>query len=197
MPRYKRLVGAKCYLSPVSQEDAEGWTKWDNDLDVAVPLGSEACTPVSIEKSREWIDLAIKKQDPIFSIIDLETDRLIGRVLLFGVSQIDRQANIGIVIGEKDYWDRGYGAEALSLMLDHAFNALNLNSVMLGTFDYNERAIACYRKLGFKLIGRRRQARILGERKYDLVLMDLLAEEFRASHPSRFVAVAEEGRGPG
>ncbi len=75
---------------------------------------------------------------------------------------------LGIVIGQ----------EAIRLLLDYAFNLLNLNSVMLGTFAFNERTIACYRKVGFREIGRRRQARIIAGKAYDAVLMDILAEEF-------------------
>ena len=57
---------------------------------------------------------------------------------------------------------------------------LNLNSVMLGTFAFNHRAIHCYERVGFKEIGRRRQARIIGDRKYDVALMTILAEEFES-----------------
>ena len=69
---------------------------------------------------------------------------------------------LGIVIGEKSCWNQGYGQEALVLLLDYAFNLLNLNSVMLGVFSFNQRGAASYRKVGFREIGQRRQARILG-----------------------------------
>ena len=87
---------------------------------------------------------------------------------------------LGMVIGEKSYWDKGYGQEATKLLLDFAFNLLNLNSIMLGTFSFNERAIRCYEKVGFKEIGRRRQTRIIRDFKYDTILMDMLAEEFES-----------------
>lgn len=66
----------------------------------------------------------------------------------------------------------------MKLLVSYGFNLLNLNSIMLGTILFNERAIRCYQKVGFKEIGRRRQARLIGKEKYDVVLMDLLAEEF-------------------
>ena len=87
---------------------------------------------------------------------------------------------VGIFIGEKESWGKGCGTEAMRLLLDYAFNLLNLHSVMLGAFEFNERAIRTYRSLGFKEIGRRRQARIVGPAKYDAVLMDLLASEFES-----------------
>lgn len=63
------------------------------------------------------------------------------------------------------------------MLLDYGFKLLHLNNIILGMFSFNERALACYRRVGFKEIGRRRQARIIGEKKYDLVLMDMLADE--------------------
>jgi RimJ/RimL family protein N-acetyltransferase len=100
---------------------------------------------------------------------------------------VNRSAMLGIFIGEKRYWGKGYGREAVQLLLDYAFNLLNLNSVMLGIFSFNERAIRCFREAGFKEIGRRRQARIIGDKRYDLVLMDVLAEELGPSLIQGFV----------
>jgi len=94
---------------------------------------------------------------------------------------------LGIVIGEKGYWGKGYGQDAVRLLLDYGFNLLNLNSVMLGTFSFNQRAIHCYKKVGFKEIGRRRQARIIAGTAYDNVLMDILAEEFHNTQVTRFI----------
>ncbi len=85
---------------------------------------------------------------------------------------------LGIVIGEKTFWGKGYGQDAIRLLLDYGFNLLNLNSVMLGVFAFNERALHCYKHVGFREIGRRRQARIIGDKKCDAILMDILAEEF-------------------
>ena len=65
--------------------------------------------------------------------------------------------------------------------MDYAFNLLNLNSVMLGVYSFNKRAIRCYQKAGFKEIGARRQARIFGPRVYDIIYMDMLSSEFGAS----------------
>jgi RimJ/RimL family protein N-acetyltransferase len=181
MPHYKKVVGARCYLSPLSHEDAAAHTEWENDLAVAIPLGDEAYTPTSLEKMHEQIDGALRNQAHVFSIVDLETDRTIGRCMLTNLDAINRSAMLGIMIGEKEYQNRGYGQEATRLLLDYAFNLLNLNSVMLGTFVFNARAIAAYRKVGFQEIGRRRQGRIVAGKAYDVVLMDILAEEFSGS----------------
>jgi RimJ/RimL family protein N-acetyltransferase len=180
MPHYRKLVGEQCYLSPVSAEDAELWAAWDNDLSVTIPLGDEAYTEYGLERERDAVASVIGRQDHFFSIVTCDTDEVIGRVLLFNLNPTDRCAMLGIVIGEKAYWGQGYGQEAVRLMLDYAFNLLNLHSIMLGVFAFNERAIACYQKVGFREIGRRRQARIIGGHAYDEVLMDILASEFES-----------------
>jgi len=188
MTYYKKLVGEKCYLSPCSLQDAEKWTAWDNDLQVTLPLGDEAYTPYSLEKMKDILGNVIKSQDHIFDIVELESDTLIGRCLLFDIDRVNRKAMLGIVIGEKTYWNKGYGQDATKLLLDYGFNLLNLNSVMLGTFDFNQRAIACYKKVGFKEIGKRRQARIIGRKKFDAILMDILAEEFESVYVSKLIS---------
>ncbi|MBE2223441.1 MAG: GNAT family N-acetyltransferase [Anaerolineae bacterium] len=178
MAYYKKIVGEKCYLSPCSLGDAEKWVEWFNDLEVTLPLGDEAYTPFSLPKTEESIEYIIKQQDHVFSIVDLESDICIGRTLLFNIDHINRQAMFGIFIGEKLFWGKGYGQEATRLTIDYGFNLLNLNSIMLGVMAFNERAVHAYEKVGFKLIGRRRQARIVGGQKFDVFLMDILAEEF-------------------
>jgi RimJ/RimL family protein N-acetyltransferase len=178
MTYYKMLVGDKCYLSPPGLEDAPRWAAWFNDLEVTLPLGDEAYTPSTPESEQEFLDESAHKRLYVFSIVDRATDTPIGRGLLFNVDAVNRTAMLGIVIGEKAYWGRGYGQDAVRLLLDYAFNLLNLHSVMLGTFAFNARALACYRKVGFREIGRRRQARIVAGCKYDVVLMDILADEF-------------------
>ncbi len=179
MPHYKKLVGQKCYLSPTCLEDAEKWAAWDNDPEVAIPLGDEAYTLNSLEAERESIAGILKNYDTVFTILDLATDEVIGRGMLFNIHRIDHCAMLGIVIGEKAYWNRGYGQDATRLLLEYGFNSLNMENIMLGVFSFNERAIACYRKVGFHEIGRRRQSRIIAGKKYDVIFMDMLAEEFR------------------
>lgn len=180
MAHFRKLTGSLCYLSPIAPEDAGAMTAWMNDLSVTVPLGDEVYVPISLERMAGEIEDAIRRQEHIFSIIDCATDQLIGRCMLFSIDPVNCSSMLGIVIGEKAFWGRGYGQEATRLLLHYAFNLLNLHSVMLGTFSFNERAQAAYRRVGFSEIGRRRDARIIGGKAYDVVLMDILEDEFRA-----------------
>jgi RimJ/RimL family protein N-acetyltransferase len=191
MARYRKLAGELVYLSPVVPEDADPWARWLNDLEVALPLGDEAYHAFTAEAQAQDIAQISAHQEHVFTIVESATDQAIGRCLLFSLNKTDRAAQAGIFIGEKDRWGRGMGTEAMRLLLDYAFNLLNLNNVMLGAFAFNERALRSYRSLGFREIGRRREARIVGPEKYDLILMDLLAAEFESPVVRKLLRPAE------
>ena len=188
MPTYRMLTGEKCYLSPCQPEDAERWAEWFNDLQVTIPLGDEAYTPTSLTAEQKAVCDVLENNRYVFSIVEMETDQTIGRCMLFNVDAVNQIAMLGIVIGEKERWDQGYGQEAVTLLLDYGFNLLNLNSVMLGTFSFNQRALRCYEKVGFQRIGRRREARIIAGEKHDIVLMDILADEFKSPYVKPMLA---------
>jgi RimJ/RimL family protein N-acetyltransferase len=97
---------------------------------------------------------------------------------LFNCNWVDRCAVLGIDIHKPEDWGKGYGSEAVRLLLDFAFKNLNFNRVELEVLDFNERAAKCYRKVGFKEIGRKRQARFIDGRYRDALLMDILKDEW-------------------
>jgi len=180
MTHYKKLIGKKCYLSPFSMEDAEAWTGWDNDLLSTIPLGEEAYRVISLEKQTSMLGKMAEREHHWFSIVSINSDRLVGRCMLFEVDQVNQNAMLGIFIGSESDRDKGIGTEATQLLLDYGFNLLNLNNIWLGVFSYNKRAIKCYENIGFKRVGARRQARTIAGERHDVVLMDILAEEFES-----------------
>ena len=180
--KIRKLIGEKCYLAPISSASAEAYAKWDNDLEVAIPLGDEAYISTTVESLQNDLSGVFSKKSHLYDIVTLKDDLIIGRCMFFDVNQTDKAAKVGIVIGEKDYWNQGYGTEALQLLLEYGFQILNFHNVMLGVYSYNTRAIKCYEKVGFKLVGRRREARIVGARKYDMIYMDLLARELEVKY---------------
>lgn len=176
MRYFKKLIGEKCYLSPLNSDDIEIFTAWLNDLEVTRNLNL-AVHNVSLVSEKAAIERLA--QEHAYTIVDIEKDEPIGSVGLNNIDATQRRCMIGIFIGNKDYWGKGYGTEAMRLLLGYAFDYLNMHNVMLSAFEFNDRARACYRKVGFKEIGRRREARIKEGRFYDEILMDLLEEEFR------------------
>ena len=89
------------------------------------------------------------------------------------------------MLGEKDYWAKGYGTDAIVTLLRFAFHEMNLNWVWLHVFEFNERAMVCYQKCGFKEEGRLRQHYYQEGRYWDSVVMGILRDEFDALHSAR------------
>ena len=107
---------------------------------------------------------------------------MIGTVSLEKIDNINRSATLGIFIGNKEYWNNSYGTEAIRLILDYGFNYKNLHSINLELMSFNERALKCYRKCGFKEVGRIRQCKYINGKYYDTIVMDILKEEFTQSY---------------
>ncbi|HPS30321.1 MAG TPA: GNAT family protein [bacterium] len=181
MSYFKKLVGEKCYLSPIRMEDAEVYAKWFNDMEMVLYVAPHPAV-ISLEKEKEFIDNQLKSGAPIFGIIDIKTDKIIGNTSLMNVDEINGTAMFGITIGEKDYWNKGFGTEATGLILDYGFNILNLHNIMLCVFDFNKRAIASYKKIGFKEIGIRREDRQIAKHRYNTIFMDILSSEFESPY---------------
>ena len=175
MRYFKKLSGERIYLSPVNKDDVEIYTKWLNDEGVAVNLGQYAKV-ISLNSEQKFLEevtsdgynLAIVKND----------DTLIGNISLFSINHICRSATTGLFIGEKENRGKGYGTEALRLVLNFGFSALNLHNIMLNVYSDNTQAITCYKKVGFTEFGRRRESVFKGGNYVDDVYMDILATEF-------------------
>ena len=178
MPNYKKLVGEKVYLSPVSVDDWELYDKWNNDFEVinnwggGTHISPAAAGPESLNGRA--------KNKNAFTIVDKANDRVIGNCAFNYEDLENRYATIGITIGEKEYWSKGYGSDALRLMLDFGFNVRGHNSISLNVFEFNKRGIACYEKVGFKRQGVWRDCMIRGEQRYGCIYMDILASEYFA-----------------
>lgn len=176
MRYYKKLVGERIYLSPMNVEDAEIYVKWLNDFAVTDGIGTSNRV-VYLEGEREWISQNSGQSQ--FAIIRAEDDKLIGNCGIQAIDQSRQCAEVGLFIGDEENRNKGYGQDVLNTLLDYGFNYLNLNNIMLKVFSFNESAISCYKKVGFKEIGRRRQSYYLKGKFYDDVYMDILREEFR------------------
>lgn len=172
---FKKLVGKKCYLSPMSVEDADKYTEWLNDLETTKYL---TLAPAQITAHGEKDAIVQLSKEHNYAIVELGTDTLIGNCGLMDIDHINRTAEIGIFIGDKKFLGAGYGREAMSLLLGYAFDYLNLNNVMLRVYSFNERAIKSYESLGFKTIGKRRKAILREGMESDELYMDMLAAEF-------------------
>ena len=172
---FKKLTGKKCYLSPINENDAEKYTEWLNDLEMTINLQIYNSV-INVENEHGLLSNLSK--DHNYSIIDFEKNELIGNCGFLDIDYLNQTAETGLFIGNKNYWNKGYGSEALTLLLDYGFKALNLNNIMLRVCPFNKRAIKSYEKVGFKIIGKRREGLRRGKETYDIIFMDILEKEF-------------------
>lgn len=176
MRYFKKLVGERVYLSPINVEDFEIYTKWLNDYEVSRNLGLHKSL-ISLNSEKKILE-TMTSEGHNFAIVLLENDTLLGNISFHKIDHIGRKTDIGLFIGEPENRGKGYGAEALRLLLDYGFRTLNLNNIMLLVHADNEQAIACYKKVGFKEFGRRRKATFSNGQYIDVVYMDILADEY-------------------
>ena len=134
-----------------------------------------------LEQEEKWFERQVEGSPNTvhFTIYVQETWQPIGTTSL-EIDRVNRCATFGILIGEPDARGKGYGTEATRLVLDYAFTVQGLHSVGLTVFEYNLAGRRAYQKAGFKEVGRRRQAHLMGGRLWDVVIMDALATEFES-----------------
>lgn len=146
-------------------------------------LESRPPNPGTLGEYQQTIARFLEQKAHAFLIVDAAGDRPIGWCALFVSDVPNRRAVLSVLIGEKEYWGKGHGEDALRALIGYGFHVVNLHSIELVVRDDNARARRCYEKPGFQVVGGRRQAVILGTRKSDLLLRDLLAEEYVGSSP--------------
>lgn len=179
-PPVINITGEKVALGPMRKEYVPLVFRWLNDFEVTIRSGDpiRSVTMESLlaeferdskEQSHRWVD---------FTIYERATMRPIGGTGLRSIHWPDGTATFGIIIGEKDCWNKGYGTESTRLVLDYGFTVLGLHNIMLTTYGYNEGAYRAYTRAGFREMGRRREAHVWGGRRYDEIAMDCLVTEF-------------------
>ena len=174
---FKKLEGEKIYLAPMMVEDAKIFCKWLNDNSVTDGL-NKTKDVTTIENEIEYLENVNKKGEYAFSIVKKEDDTLIGSCSINEIDFPNRAGTVGILIGDEENRGKGYGTDTLKTLLNYGFNELCLHNIQLGVYSFNERAIACYKKVGFKEVGRNREVRFHNGKWYDGILMDILDREF-------------------
>ena len=180
----KKLIGDNIYLSPMSVDDVEEYAEMVNDIKVSVGLGYLSYTNIiDFESEKEFL-ISVKKEK-MFAVRLLENDELLGNIGFNSLDIINRNGALGVLIGNPRHQRKGYGAEALKLILDYGFSFLNLRNISLSVFEYNEPAYNLYKKVGFKEAGRLRKAVEIMGKTYDVIIMDMLKEEFQSVYIKR------------
>ena len=169
------LVGDRVYLREVRVEDVnDNYYRWMNDLEVTQFLESRFY-PSSVQSLQEYVKNKTNARDTVFLAIILKgANRHIGNIKLGPINWIHRLADVGILVGEKQYWGKGYGTEALSLLTRYAFKSINLHKLTAGCYAPNKASTAIFLKNGFQIEGEQKKQCFYNGGYVDVVLLGLL-----------------------
>lgn len=176
------LVGNLVRLAAYDPEEmGKAFSRWTRDSEYWRLMDtSPARMPSSnrvtkfIEKDMDELDASIY----FFGVRRLEDDALIGEMILHVINWAGGDAFVGLTIGERENWGKGYGTEMMHLLLQYAFLEVNLHRVTLAVFEYNPRAIRSYEKAGFRHEGRMRRFLNKEGRRWDMLFMGILRDEW-------------------
>jgi diamine N-acetyltransferase len=176
------IYGERVRLRGAERSDLDKFVEWINDPEVTESL--TLFLPMSSVDEEKWFDDVMQRpQEEKPLVIDMKDGadwRLIGNSSFLDFDWVARSAEVGIMIGDKTVWNRGYGTEVMTLLLRHGFETLNLNRVFLRVYSENKRAIRAYEKAGFVHEGCMRQAVYKHGSYNDVLFMSVLREEWDA-----------------
>lgn len=184
------LHGERIRLRPWSVEDAHDFRRWANDIDVQRLIGG---TPGQASRDAEETFIRSHLDNDwehgfalAIEAMDVEpVPCLIGNLELRDLNAVSRVGEIGIMIGDRAYWSRGYGEDAMRTICRFGFRDLDLHRIELTVAAFNPRAVRCYEKVGFSIEGRLRDHRYVAGRYYDTLIMGVLRDEFEAKEAAR------------
>jgi len=172
MKYFRKIQGERLYLSPMNKDDVEIFTKWLNDKETTKYL-PHYHQVITLAAEQEWLDKPVSNGQHYAMVTN--DDVLIGSIGLMEINHMNRTATLGLFIGDKEQRGKGYGTEAIRLLIEYGFNTLNLQNIMLTVQTDNEQGIACYKKVGFKEFGRRSKCNFRDGKYIDLIYMEILS----------------------
>jgi RimJ/RimL family protein N-acetyltransferase len=177
------ILGEKTLLRGIEREDIPTFVRWLNDPEVRRYLN--LYSPLSKAEEEGWFEAQLSDDSSrVFAIETLE-GLAIGNIGLHEMDWKNRNAMLGIVIAEKEYWGRGFGTDAVRALLRFAFDEMNLHRIYLEVFAFNQRALRCYQKSGFQQEGLAREVLFREGQYHDAIQMAILRREFSDGEPER------------
>ncbi len=175
------LIGETVRLTALKTEDVDEIVPWYGDAGFMRLYDAVPANPKTAESLKQRLEE--RHKDPngyFFAIRPVDGERLLGFAEIDGILWTHGAAGLSIAIGHPEQRGKGYGREAVELLLRFAFMELNLHRVQLTAFSYNERAIALYESLGFQREGTFREFLRRDGRRHDMLLYGLLQREWVA-----------------
>ncbi len=174
------LEGDKVRLRPTTSDDLPYFQCWLSDPEVAQHLGSDLrFQPPTVEDEERWFTETSEDPDKTNWTIETKSSRILGSIDIRNISPTNNCAELGILIGDKHQWDKGYGTDAIRTLVRHAFEELRLHRVHLTVSEENKRGIKCYWKCGFIREGMLYENRKMPDGTYgNTVMMAVLNQKF-------------------
>jgi RimJ/RimL family protein N-acetyltransferase len=173
------IRGEKIYLTELDFENSEMIRGWLNDPEVYKYL-AVGHTPISKEDELRYYESHVAASDArSFEIHVAEDGRYIGNVGLKGIHPVHRHAEMGIAIGRKEDWGKGFGFDAVVTCLRYGFDTLGLHTIKIRAHQDHARGLALYRRVGFVDVGRERETVFQDGRFADYIVLDMIDREFR------------------
>lgn len=169
-------------LRKLSVDDYLTYHNWRNDTKVMQSTSLQLDQYTEKETEQFISMIASQTNSKGYMIEHKDSRETIGIISLINIDYKNRSAECIIDIGSKDMWGKGIGREAMSLILEFAFNELNLHRVYLQVFSFNERAVNLYKKIGFSHAGLLREALYRNGEWHDIIIMDLLKSEYQKNN---------------
>lgn len=169
-----------------AEEDAPLFTEWSLDTEYWRLLAADPALPWRVQRVKEDINKGEVRPDTFeFSIHTLTDDLVIGYADLESDNLCNGDCFLGIGIGLRNYWGKGFGTDTMRILMRYAFDVLNFHRVSLNVFEYNDRAIACYQKVGFIEEGRQREFLHRSNQRWDLIYMGILRSEWEQTQSEK------------
>jgi len=176
------FTGARVRLRPLADDDLGTLTRWWND-ERFMGLQGEVVRPQPDATRAEALRLWSRNDTTGsvgFSVVDAGSGELVGHVTLWGVDALARCGTLALLVGGP-FVGRGYGTDAVRVLLRYAFAELGLHRVQLGVWSFNTRAVAAYERAGFVREGRRREVVFHDGHWYDELLLSVVEDEWWAT----------------
>jgi diamine N-acetyltransferase len=174
------IYGERIRLRATEREDVKKFHTWVNDPEVTNYLS--LYLPMSMTDEENWFNAMTQRSQNekplVIEVKDGNDWKMIGNCGVFDIDIVTRSAELGIMLGEKGEWNKGYGTEAITLLTRHCFETLNMNRVYLRVYAENLRAKRTYEKAGFIEEGRFREAVYKHGRYDDVFMMSILYSEW-------------------
>ncbi|TCO74840.1 RimJ/RimL family protein N-acetyltransferase [Marinisporobacter balticus] len=151
-----RIYGERIMLREYREEDLTYIQEWVNNEQITDMLSNIFMFPHTKKKTEKFLNMMLESDDLElcgFVIALKDTETYIGQTDMVKIDWKNRKALIGIIVGRDENQSKGYGTEALKLLLQYGFYRLGLNKIELEVRAYNKKAIRCYEKCGFKVEG--------------------------------------------